>query len=286
VSCTLTSFIPMASLRLSTNRTLHALDEWPAIARRVTRAQRLAIFLDFDGTLAPIQRLPDSVRLSEDVRRRLTALIHRGHIVAIVSGRGLDDLAQRVRVPGAWYVGGHGFLLQAPNGHSLELVSARQRARIRQVAARLSRALNGCNGVMLESKVAAVAVHYRNAGRACSERAKELVHMAVERDPGLRIQPGKKVWDVLPASPIDKFHAVQFILRSARDDTPRTRWLPAYIGDDHADEIVFERMRGITVAVGRRRGTAAEYFVRSPAEVRQLLGQLMEATGADVEALP
>ena len=47
-----------------------------------------------------------------------------------------------------------------------------------------------------------------------------------------------------------------------------------YLGDDVSDEQVFRRWAGVSVAVGRRSRTAAQYFVRSPAEVADCLERL------------
>ena len=50
-----------------------------------------------------------------------------------------------------------------------------------------------------------------------------------------------------------------------------------YFGDDVADERVFRSMRGISVVVGKRRHTAARYYLRSTAEVRRFLESLNQA---------
>jgi trehalose-phosphatase len=61
--------------------------DWPRLARRLRRAHRVAVLTDFDGTLAPIQHRPDTVKLSHRVRRALAELHARGHVVGIVRGR-------------------------------------------------------------------------------------------------------------------------------------------------------------------------------------------------------
>ena len=99
----------MGSPTSSPDRTArHLFDAWPDVARRLASAQRLALFTDFDGTLTAIRRHASSVRLSDAVRGRLAALAKRGHLIGVVSGRGLDDVRSRVGVPGLWYVGAHG----------------------------------------------------------------------------------------------------------------------------------------------------------------------------------
>lgn len=36
--------------------------------------------------------------------------------MAVLSGRGLDDIRERVSIPGLWYAGSHGFEMVAPDG--------------------------------------------------------------------------------------------------------------------------------------------------------------------------
>jgi len=248
------------------------------VARVLARSQRLALFTDFDGTLTPIRRRRSAVRLSAKMRDLLRALARRGHVVGIVSGRGLDDLRARVGLPGVWYVGAHGFLIHTPDRHRVVLVSATQRRLVARVARRLAIDVGGRRGIEIEDKIATIAVHHRNASPANERAAHHAVRALVAAEPGLRLVTGKKVWEVLPAAPVDKYRAVSFILRAARHPPAAGARLAVYVGDDVADEAVFARLRGLTVSVGRTHDTLASYFVRSPAEVRELLSRLDRGT--------
>ena len=257
------------------DRPRHLLAAWPALERRLRRADRLAIFTDFDGTLTPIRRRAADVRLSPATRHVLTDLVGRGHLVGVISGRALEDLRARVGVRGLWYVGGHGFLLCTPGLDTAVLVNRRQRQQITRVARRLRAALRNAPGITIEHKIAAIAVHYRNASPAGRLAASRAVKRIVADEPGLRLMPGKKVWEVLPTTHVDKATAVRFILRCESRQAPGTRRVAIYVGDDVADEQVFAHWRGISVLVGRRVNTAAKYYVPSPAVVREFLVRLM-----------
>ena len=69
-----------------------ALENVHEIARR---GDRLAVFLDYDGTLTPIVSHPEDAWLSESMRETLRSLAGRLP-VAILSGRDLDDVRGRV----------------------------------------------------------------------------------------------------------------------------------------------------------------------------------------------
>jgi trehalose 6-phosphate phosphatase len=74
-----------------------------------------AVFFDFDGTLSDIVEKPDSARLVAGAADALTSLTAQCP-VAILSGRDLADVQQRIALPGIWYAGSHGFELTGPDG--------------------------------------------------------------------------------------------------------------------------------------------------------------------------
>jgi trehalose-phosphatase len=129
---------------------------------------------------------------------------------------------------------------------------------------------------MVEPKGATVAVHYRGASRRNVVRAREALTQCREEIPGLHLMKGKKVWELLPKREVDKWAAIQFILKRERRKRRSAGRTLVYLGDDTTDERVFRKMPGISVAVGKRHKTAARFFLRSPAEVRQFLRRVSE----------
>jgi trehalose-phosphatase len=258
------------------NRPRHLLHVWAQIRRRMRRANQLVLLTDFDGTLTPIRNLPDQANLSAAVRDLLTSICEKGVTVGVISGRSLADLRTRVGLQGTWYVGTHGFSLCSPSGRLMFLASAKQKEAVKRARRKLVRRLSGLDGVHLESKPASVAVHYRNASRRSRVQALDRVREVLQETRGLRLFPGKSVWELLPDSPASKWTAIQHILgRWGRGQ--RHGRLVFYVGDDASDEKVFEKLQGITAAVGKRRQTRARFFLRSPAEVRQFLRNFLEA---------
>jgi trehalose 6-phosphate phosphatase len=256
--------------------TTHLFADWDTVIREAQRTERLAVFTDFDGTLAPIRRRAAQARLSGRVRRALERLTANGHLVAVLSGRPLADLEARVSIAGVWYAGSHGYFLRAPDGVELSLLRRDEHRLIVRVTRRLTTALDGLSGVIVEPKPGAIAVHHRNATPAVRAQVDEIVRRLTGAAPGLRVFPGRMVWEVLPAGAVDKYLASRFILRAARLRDPRPTTWSIYLGDDVSDEQVFRRWTGVSVAVGRRVRTAARYFVQSPAEVAECLERLDE----------
>ena len=100
----------------------HIFSCWGEIAARMASSRTIALFLDFDGTLAPIQPRPELVRVHPGVRRTLTALAGSPRLrVWVISARRRADIRARVRVPAAEYLGLYGrergFLPASGAGH-------------------------------------------------------------------------------------------------------------------------------------------------------------------------
>jgi len=252
----------------------HLLEAWEEVERRIRRAGRLILFLDFDGTLVPIARTPERVRLAPPVRRLLAHLAKKGVLVGIASGRQLADVRARAGVRRIYYIGSHGFSYARPGRRPVTLLEPKQRAIMAEVRRALERNLRGLPGIQCEAKEGTIAVHYRTASKRSAGAAVAAIREVLAARPTLHLLPGKKVWELFPERRTSKWTAIRRIL----GQEPRTgSRLLFYVGDDSTDERVFERMTGISVAVGKRRTASARFYLRSPREVRLFLERLRRA---------
>lgn len=261
------------------SRPRHLLRAWPSLRRGLQRAKRRALFTDYDGTLTRIRRRPELAALDQRMRSALQDAGSASRIAGVVSGRRLKDVEARVGIAGIWYAGVHGFFLRSPGGKGFSLASPAVRKVMARLSRRLQRSLRGLAGIEVEPKRATVAVHYRRAGRAARKRAHAIVESNLT--PDLDILQGKKVWEFFSRPgprqrAVNKWTAIEFILRR-EGFRRRDHAAVAYLGDDVTDELVFRKLSGITVAVGKRRHTAARYYLRSPAEVRKFLAAWKES---------
>lgn len=236
----------------------------------------LAVFLDFDGTLAEIAEEPGKAEISEEAR---SALQRFACPVAVISGRDREDLESRVNVKGIYYAGNHGFDI-AGKGHQHTLPEADNAVKDVDHAERMARErLGDLSGVIIERKRYSLAVHYR---KVKSEEVLEKVQQAVEdmrRETGLRKRNGKKVLELEPAVEWNKGRALRWlidILPVSGEETP----FIVYAGDDVTDEDAFFALRedGPGIYVGDALTCSlADYHVRDPGEVLHLLRNLADA---------
>ena len=237
-------------------------------------ARRLAVFLDYDGTLTPIVSQPTQAVLSDLTRQTVRALA--AHVpVAVLSGRDLDDIRQRVDIEGIVYAGSHGFDIAGPRG--LRKQVATEFLPIMDAAEKeLKEKLAGIHGILLERKRFSVAAHYRQANENGVTKVTRALNEVVARHSELRTIAGKKVFELQPNVDWNKGRAVFWLLETLGLEQPEV--LPLYVGDDVTDEDAFRalRQRGVGIVVSELpRPTAARYALKSPAEVERFLREIV-----------
>ncbi len=236
--------------------------------KQILEAKRVVLFLDFDGTLAPIVLRPADAAMPPETFSALKVLAaDNKYKIAFVSGRSAEDLERRAPLIGAIYAGNHGLEIYGAGPP----FSIAEDPLLRLTVERLQPALANIHGVEIEDKLISASVHFRRV----PERKWPLVEEAVLRivPPKLNLRGGKMVFEIRPAVDWNKGSAVRWIITQlGLEDACHV-----YIGDDLTDEDAFAVLPdGITVHVGMMGNTAAKYRLRDTAEVGQLLQRLAQ----------
>ncbi len=261
----------------------HALDHLGALVARLAD-KRLAVFLDYDGTLTPIVDRPEDAVISDSMRHALRALARRCS-VCVVSGRDRPVVQELMGMDDLIVAGSHGFDIWSPGGEGIQLhVAEGSEELISRITELLRERTSSIAGALVEPKRSSVAVHYR----LVDERDRPLVTVAVdemlaEHADALKVTPGKMVYELQPNIEWDKGKAVLHLLAALGLDSDDV--VPLYIGDDSTDEHAFAAIaeRGVGILVAdpddpevRGRTTAAQFALRDPGEVQDLLAALVQ----------
>jgi len=239
----------------------------------------LAIFLDYDGTLTPIVSHPEKAFLSDSMRQTLQALVMRAS-VAVLSGRDLDDVRNRVAIEAIAYAGSHGFDIAGPRGLRRQEATKFLPA-LDAAEKELREKLAGIADALIERKRFSIATHYRKVNENDFPKLERAVSEVVAQHRELRRMEGKKVYELLPCTDWDKGKAVLWLLE--RLGLERAGARPIYIGDDRTDEDAFRALgqRGVGIVVSEEpRATAANYSLKDPTEVERFLRELGAAAVA------
>ena len=250
--------------------TPHLFAQWDRIARRIRRNQRVVMFLDFDGTLVRVAPLPDNVRLEDAMRDVLRKLATRRNVtLAVISGRQRAELQRYVGIRNVKYMGLYGW---ESNGN--QKVPFPVRVELAHTLVELLRELPSYPGVWIEPKRNSFSVHLKGASAETQRQVRKRVSSRVKplRET-LRVMTNLRDVEVAPVLIGDKGAAVRKFL-----DQPAMRGaLPIYFGDDFSDEPAFTAVRkGISILVGKRRATRAQFCLRGPTEVATALSRMEE----------
>ena len=230
-------------------------------APKPLRLSDSALFLDLDGTLAPIVARPQDVRPDPRRTRMLEVLLAGldGRL-AVVSGRTLADVDRILEGRVTCVAAVHGLVRRDADGVTQE---AAPHPALRQVTEALHGFAARDPGLLVEDKGVSVALHYRlaqsfgPAARICARR--------LAAQTGLELQDGDMV-EELRTPGAAKGDSIRAFMQ-----TPAFRGAhPVFVGDDITDEHGFaevERLGGCGVLVGRPRDTAARCGLRNVEDV-------------------
>jgi trehalose-phosphatase len=241
----------------------------------LVEGKRISLFLDYDGTLTPIVGRPEGAWLSFQTKELLRALVGL-YPTAIISGRGLGDIRERVPLKGAVYAGNHGMEVWSESFTMVFDAGGAVKKEIKKLLSLCEGLTGSFKGVIVENKEVTFSVHYRlldtREVRPFVDKFREFAGPSLKK--GLvSLTEGKKVFEIRPAVSWHKGRAVEWIL--GRKDFSST--VPIYVGDDETDKDGFRavRGRGFSVYVG---GTErdADFSLKAQDEVNVFLGWLKE----------
>jgi trehalose 6-phosphate phosphatase len=245
--------------------------DWACVAAQVQSSCRVAVFLDFDGTLVDIAPRPDQVRLAPATRRVLRRLARHPRVaLVVISGRRRSELLRHVGLPGIRYFGLYGWECSAHSPLPSSALIALRCAR-----AQLSIHLSSIPGIWMEDKHFSLSVHFLGVSPPAQRRARcKLRSLLLPFQETLRVIENLRDAEIVPRHISGKGIAVKrFLAKPARRHV-----LPFYFGDDLSDEPAFEAVeKGISIRVGPARPTRARYCIRGPAAVAAVLTKLEAA---------
>jgi trehalose 6-phosphate phosphatase len=236
---------------------------------------RIALFLDLDGTLIELAPRPGDVLVPPDLLSLLDRLhAGMGGALAVVSGRPLADidrLLAPLHLPAA---GIHGAELREAAGAPVHLAGPALPGDLRDCLSLIAKELQSqWHGVAIEDKTSALAIHYRLAPEAEPALREALDRLDLEEP--WQILAGHCVYEIR-ARDQNKGAAVKTLSRAARFAGRQ----PIFVGDDRTDFdgiAAAVALGGHGIAVGRLDAADAEWALPDVAAVHTWLRRLLGA---------
>ncbi|PIP20018.1 MAG: trehalose-phosphatase [Candidatus Omnitrophica bacterium CG23_combo_of_CG06-09_8_20_14_all_40_11] len=235
------------------------------------------LFLDYDGTLTPIVSTPGKAFISQEVKELLIELSRSPKCkLAIISGRALKDIKNKVGLKNIIYVGNHGLEIEGPKIKFASPISPRCRAGLEHIKSDLTQKLYSIKGAILEDKGLSISIHYRLVDKKDIQEFlsifNEISAPYIVRGK-IKVNSGKKVYEIRPPVMWDKGKVVLWLLARQQFLLEKNKILPVYIGDDVTDEDAFRALKkkGLTIFVGEQGNSEAQYYLKTTEEVTEFL---------------
>ncbi|XP_031379593.1 trehalose-phosphate phosphatase A-like [Punica granatum] len=197
------------------------------------KGKRIALFLDYDGTLSPIVDNPDLAFMS-DTMRAAVRKVAKCFPTAIISGRSRDKVFEFVKLNELYYAGSHGMDIMGPRrcnfssnrtgcvqsthkqgkGVYLFQPTSEFLPMIDEVYRSLVELTKDIEGAKLEHNKFCASVHYRNVDEKNWNAVAQCVQVTLKNYPRLRLTHGRKVLEIRPKINWDKGKAVMFLLET------------------------------------------------------------------------
>ncbi|XP_055600959.1 uncharacterized protein LOC129749878 [Uranotaenia lowii] len=204
---------------------------------------RVAILLDFDGTLAELTSHPDLSAMTPEMRLVLANLAASKKVfLSIISGRHVDGLKAKVGIDNIIYSGNHGLEVLYQNG------SRHNQGISKELADNFSKMVNQLttelahDGAWVENKNVSLTFHHRAVDPSLvpelDARAKQIIESY-----GYRANSAHAAVEAKPPIDWNKGFAAEYILRTSFDPDWKNRKV-IFAGDDTTDEDAMKAIKG------------------------------------------
>ena len=242
----------------------------------INDAEKVLLFLDYDGTLAPFKADPLSAAALPDSEKSLKKLEQDPKFyLNLVSGRKLSELKKMIDINKAGYAGSHGLEIDLPfkkeiiypqESEEIDVMSKKNYQKVKEKYRESDLA-------ELEDKGFGLALHFDLE----SEQKKVVSELqSLFENSAYQLLSGRKVIEIRPRG-WDKGKAVNYISDQIRENQETDKFLRIYIGDDRTDEDAFKVLKdGISIYVQNEGdlNTEAEYYLKNPEDTAKLLKKL------------
>ncbi len=255
------------------------------LVEQLAQREPLGLFTDFDGTISDIAPSPNDARILPGSYAHLASLSNKLPLLAIVSGRPVQALAEMVGIPKAIYIGNHGLEKMRDDKVIDEKDVGEHHKAVHQAVEMVKKELGELTGMLYEDKGPIVSLHYRGCAESSSIERKILSLLEKPAQEGrIKIRQGRMVVEVQPPVDFSKGIAVFELINE------RSLRSAIYLGDDVTDIDALKSVRrslrgcpfvGIGVAVveegtSREVSDAADFTLQGTQEVNVFLEWLGE----------
>ncbi|KAB0799711.1 hypothetical protein PPYR_07591 [Photinus pyralis] len=223
--------------------TLDDFDEY--LVKYIGNNHKLALLLDYDGTLAPIAPHPNLAILPTETKNVLQRLSNMPDCyIAVISGRNVNNVKDMVGIDGITYAGSHGLEILHPDGSKfVHPMPTEMQGKVSDLLQQLQEHV--CrDGAWVENKGAILTFHFRESPTYLRPQLERQAKMLIE---GAGFKAAKALCALEARPPVEwnKGRASIYILRTAFGVDWSERIRIIYAGDDTTDEDAMVALKGM-----------------------------------------
>ncbi|CAH0546123.1 unnamed protein product [Brassicogethes aeneus] len=210
----------------------------------ISNGKKLALLLDYDGTLTPLVAHPDLAVIPNETKEILNRISkYDGLFLAVISGRGLSKVKELVGINGIHYAGNHGFEILSPDGSLyIHQIHEELQKKLREMVDELSKNASD-NGAWVEDKTYSITYHYRAVPDQMKKEYQEKA-LKIMNKSGFRINQAHMAIEAKPPINWNKGTASVMILEKHFSKNWMNETKVIFIGDDTTDEDAMEALKG------------------------------------------
>jgi len=213
----------------------------------VTESSKLALLLDYDGTLAPIAPHPDLAVLPPETKKLLLRLSNMPDVhIGIISGRSIENIKKMVGIDGLTYAGNHGLQIEHPDGTKFVYpITKDYEERLEKLKQSLKQISE--HGSWLEDKITGITFHFREVSEEHVENIVQKARLCF-KEADIAPYPSHKAFEARP--PVDSWNkgrAAIYILRTLFGVDWCDRISTIFAGDDNTDEDAMKALQGMAI---------------------------------------
>jgi len=244
--------------------------------QKINEYDKIFLFLDYDGTLAPFHPVPEEAYALEKSVSNIKKLAKSNKfIISFISGRKLRGLQKMIDIEKANYSGSHG--LEIKMAFQDEVIYPFQDSSISEKSQNkyeeIKESYSKREDLRVEDKGFGLAFHCDN--KVVQKEIEEELNAEFE-DASYQILVGREIVEIRPQG-WHKGKALKYIAENLAEQNNIDNYLNIYIGDDSTDEDAFRELEdGISIYVQNEGDldTAADYYLKNPQDTAELLKKL------------
>jgi trehalose 6-phosphate synthase/phosphatase len=243
-----------------------------SIKKKYLQTGSRLFLIDYDGTLTPLEKLPEQAIMDSETRKVLKIISSDPHnTLVIISGRTSDFLDTQFKHLDAVLVAEHGYMIRFPGSEWQKNAEIDLSWKDKFVPL-LNDYVERCQGTMIEDKNASLVWHYRNAEEEIAllriNELKDDLTEILKSEPKLQMMEGDKVLEIKSVL-YDKGTVANSMIKKDIYD------FILALGDDSTDEYLFRVIPeyGFTIKVGSS-PTNARLNIKDQSEINHILSMI------------